>query len=56
MEISKEKIEEGKDQYDDLLENILDTVYNTESLVTANEWKKIVIDKCSWIVEPELIR
>ena len=53
-EMSKEKIEEGKEKYEELLDDtFLDEVFGAESILPRDDWEEAVVEKAKWIFKPE---
>ena len=55
-DVSDEKIESVKESYDDLAEEFLDAVFDTESKLKQSEWETEVAKKCTYLFNPEDIR
>lgn len=55
-EITDEIIQEKKEQYEEIAEDFLDTVFDVESKLKRVEWEKAVASKYAHIFNPEEVR
>ena len=54
--IKQEHIEEAKDKYDELCDAFCDSVFDADSTRTYDQWIRLVVEKESWVVNPQEIR
>lgn len=54
--ILAEEVEEKREQYDDLAEDFLDNVFDTEGVLPRLQWEETVAEKVAYIFDPEQIR
>lgn len=55
-EITEDRIKEVQDTYDDVIEQFIDSIFDAESKLSNEDWKKLVTKKEDWIVQPDKIR
>jgi hypothetical protein len=54
--IEKEHIEKARENYDDVCEAFLDSVFGADSTRSMSEWCKNTLENEKWVVNPNEIR
>jgi hypothetical protein len=54
--ISEAIVQQKKITYDDLIDEFLDEIFGSDSMVTKKEWIDLVVKKQKWILNSTLIR
>ena len=54
--VTKEQIEEVEENYVDFIDEFIDTVFESDSLLSRQLWEEQVSKKASWIVQSDKIR